>query len=60
MYISHYSGVTNALGQLGVLEKLLEAVNIHREAKDVVEATALLFRGACARSPYAYAYFNIC
>ena len=45
MNICHYPGVTHALGKLGVLEKLLEALNIHREAKDVLEATALLFKG---------------
>ena len=54
MNVSHYSGVTNSLGKLGVLEKLLEAVNIHKEAKDVLEAAALLLKGTCVRSPCAY------
>ena len=44
--INHYSGVTNALDKLGILEKLLDCVNIHREARDVVESTALLLKGA--------------
>lgn len=45
MNVCHHPGVTNALGKAGVLEKLLEALNIHTEAKDVLEATALLFKG---------------
>ena len=47
MNISHYSGVTNALGKMRALEKLLECVHTHRGAKDFLEATALLFKGMC-------------
>jgi hypothetical protein len=47
MNVSHYSGVTNALGKMRALEKLLECVHAHREAKDVLEATALLFKCTC-------------
>ena len=47
MNVSHYSGVTNAVGKMRALEKLLECVHTHREAKDVLEATALLFKGTC-------------
>ena len=47
MNVCHQPGVTNALGKLGVLEKLLVALNVHKEAKDVLEATAILFKGTC-------------
>ena len=47
MNVCHHPGVTNALGKLGVLEKLLEGLNVHNEAKDVLEATAILFKGTC-------------
>ena len=43
--ISHYTGVTNALEKLGILEKLLDCVSIHKETKDVIESTALLLKG---------------
>ena len=43
--ISHYTGVTNALEKLGILEKLLDCVSIHKETKDVIESTALLMKG---------------
>ena len=49
MNVCHHPGVTNALGKLGVLEKLLEGLNVHKEAKDVLEATAILLKGTCVR-----------
>ena len=49
--ISHYSGVTNALEKLGILEKLLDCVSIHKETRDVVESTALLLKGIQRRNP---------
>ena len=49
MNISHYTGVTNALEKLGILEKLLDCVSIHKETKDVIESTALLLKGVYVR-----------
>ena len=58
--VSHFSGVTNALGKMRALEKLLECVHTHREAKDVLEATALLFKGTCeCMCMYVRAFCNI-
>lgn len=58
MNVSHYSGVTNVLGKMRALEKLLECVHTHREAKDVLEATALLFKGTW-ECMYVRASYNI-
>jgi hypothetical protein len=43
--ISHFPGVVIALEKMGILEKLLDCVYMHKEARDVVESTALLMRG---------------
>lgn len=45
MNISHFPGVVIALEKMGILEKLLDCVYLHKEARDVVESTALLMRG---------------
>jgi hypothetical protein len=49
--ISHFSGVTSALEKLGILEKLLECVQIHKDTRDVLESTALMLKGIHRRSP---------
>lgn len=43
--ISHFPGVVIALEKMGILERLLDCVYVHKEARDVVESTALLLRG---------------
>ena len=37
--------MTSALEKLGILEKLLDCVSIHKETRDVVESTALMLKG---------------